>query len=184
MVPKLKRKSNIWHWGGGVVQDTLDLLKQRMGWGADEAKLSSIDTRDARIGQTLIYEFDIQVGSVVIPLRLSEEVTSWQYLQELPAPGDGDGGGHQTGVPKEGAVNAWRPEAFAATLAPFEVAGPVDLWIQDAEELRLAMPVRSPPPPLSLSRWRHIHAQHLVDNVECEIFIFYLFLNALRVGAA
>lgn len=128
-----------------AVSDTLDLLKQRMGWKADEVKLGSIDTRDAKIGQTLIYEFDIQVGGVVIPLRLSEEVTSWQYLQELPAPSsdaedneDGKGGGKQE--VKKGAVNVWHPEAFAATLAPFEVAGPVDLWIQDAEELRLAMP--------------------------------------------
>lgn len=132
------------------MQDTLDLLKQRMGWKADEVKLGSIDTRDAKIGQTLIYEFDIQVGGVVIPLRLSEEVTSWQYLQELPAPSsdaedneDGKGGGKQE--VKKGAVNVWHPEAFAATLAPFEVAGPVDLWIQDAEELRLAMPVRTSP---------------------------------------
>lgn len=127
------------------MQDTLDLLKQRMGWKADEVKLGSIDTRDAKIGQTLIYEFDIQVGSVVIPLRLSEEVTTWQYLQELPAPGSDneDEEGGEGEVTKEGAVNVWRPEAFAATLAPFEVAGPVDLWIQDAEELRLAMPVRA-----------------------------------------
>lgn len=113
------------------------MLKQRMGWKADEVKLGSIDTRDAKIGQTLIYEFDIQVGGTVIPLRLSEEVSTWQYLQELPAPGSGD-----QDVTREGAVSVWCPEAFAATLAPFEVAGPVDLWIQDAEELRLAMPVR------------------------------------------
>jgi len=119
-----------------AVSDTVDMLKQRMGWKADEVKLGSIDTRDAKIGQTLIYEFDIQVGGTVIPLRLSEEVSTWQYLQELPAPGSGD----QDLETKEGAVSVWRPEAFAATLAPFEVAGPVDLWIQDAEELRLAMP--------------------------------------------
>lgn len=133
------------------MQDTLDLLKQRMGWKADEVKLGSIDTRDAKIGQTLIYEFDIQVGSVVIPLRLSEEVATWQYLQELPASGsvDVDGEGGENEVKKEGAVNVWRPEAFAATLAPFEVAGPVDLWIQDAEELRLAMPVRASLSPYS-----------------------------------
>lgn len=117
------------------------MLKQQMGWKADEVKLGSIDTRDAKIGQTLIYEFDIQVGGMVIPLRLSEEVATWQYLQELPAPGSvGEGGENEV---KEGAVDVWRPEAFAATLAPFEVAGPVDLWIQDAEELRLAMPVRT-----------------------------------------
>jgi len=129
---------------GWVMQDTLDMLKQRMGWKADEVKLGSIDTRDAKVGQTLIYEFDIQVGSTVIPLRLSEEVATWQYLRELPAPGsvhvDGEGGEYEV---KDGAVNVWRPEAFVATLAPFEVAGPVDLWIQDAEELRLAMPVRA-----------------------------------------
>lgn len=115
-----------------------------MGWKADEVKLGSIDTRDAKIGQTLIYEFDIQVGSIVIPLRLSEEVVSWQYLQELPIPGSVtvDGEGNESEV-KEGAVNVWHPEAFAATLSPFEVAGPVDLWIQDAEELRLSMPVRA-----------------------------------------
>jgi len=116
-----------------------------MGWKADEVKLGSIDTRDAKIGQTLIYEFDIQVGSIVIPLRLSEEVVSWQYLQELPIPGSvpvgGEGG--ESEVKKEGAVNVWHPESFAATLSPFEVAGPVDLWIQDAEELRLSMPVRT-----------------------------------------
>lgn len=113
-----------------------------MGWKKEEVKLGNIDTRDAKIGQTLIYEFDIQVGDTVVPLRLSEEIVAWQYLQELPAPAsDSEEKDGEDGIGKGGAVDVWQPEAFSATLAPFQVAGPVDLWIQDAQELRLSMPV-------------------------------------------
>ncbi len=121
------------------VQSTVDSIIQRMGWSKDDVDLSRIDTRDARLGQTLIYEFDIRVGDVIIPLRLSEEITSWQYLDELP--GSGNENLEKAGDEEKGGIDVWRPEAFAAVLAPFQVAGPVDLWIQDAEELRLSMPV-------------------------------------------
>lgn len=121
-----------------AVSATVDSIIQRMGWSKDEVDLSRIDTRDARLGQTLIYEFDIRVGDVIIPLRLSEEITSWQYLDELP--GSGSENLEKAGDEEKGAIDVWRPEAFDAVLAPFQVAGPVDLWIQDAEELRLSMP--------------------------------------------
>ncbi len=123
------------------VQSTVDSIIQRMGWSKDDVDLSRIDTRDARLGQTLIYEFDIRVGDLIIPLRLSEEITSWQYLDELP--GSGNENLEKAGDEEKGGIDVWRPEAFAAVLAPFQVAGPVDLWIQDAEELRLSMPVCS-----------------------------------------
>ena len=146
------------------MQDTLDVLVENFGWKKDEVKLGSIDTKDAKVGQTLIYEFDIQVGDVIVPLRLSEEVSSWQYLQELPAPlsDSGPADGADTKERKDGAIDVWQPEAFSATLAPFEVAGPVDLWIQDAKELRLSMPVRHVPMFLTISFIGEVRKDYLI----------------------
>lgn len=116
------------------MQDILDLLKQCMGWKVDEVKLGSIDIRDVKIGQIFIYEFDIQVGGVVILLWFFEEVILWQYLQEffvlssdVEDNEDGKGGGKQE--VKKGVVNVWYFEVFVVMLVLFEVVGFVDFWI-------------------------------------------------------
>eukprot|EP00249_Psilotum_nudum_P012612 c23885_g1_i1 orf=539-1876(+) len=128
-----------------AISVAVDALVNSLGWSKDDVKISNIDTEDAKFGQTVIYEFDIQAGDAFLPLRLSEEITSWQYLVELPS-GEEDSLG--TGAmlatiddkQQQTAVGDERIGALTAVLAPFQLSGPVELWIQDAEQLRLALP--------------------------------------------
>lgn len=119
-----------------AVSDAADSLISKLGWSKDDVKISHIDTTDAKFGQTVVYEFDIQVGENVIPVRLSEDVSSWKYLEELPS-------GFDVTL-ADGAVPATfgdtQSNALRAVLAPFQLSGPVELWIQDGEQLRLAVP--------------------------------------------
>ncbi|KAH7276391.1 hypothetical protein KP509_39G004900 [Ceratopteris richardii] len=119
-----------------AVSDAADVLISAFGWTQDKVKIAHVDTTDSRFGQTLAYEFDVQVGDEVIPLRLSEEVQEWKYLEELPA-GSKDSLGIRT-LPAS--TEEPKLQVLEAILAPFQVAGPVELWIQDAEQLRLAVP--------------------------------------------
>ncbi|KAI5064228.1 hypothetical protein GOP47_0020898 [Adiantum capillus-veneris] len=119
-----------------AISDVTDALISSLGWNKDEVKLSHIDTTDSKFGQTLVYEFDIEIGDKVIPLRLSEEVQVWKYLEELPAWGD------EPLAIKTVPATLGEPhsQVLSAILAPFQLSGPVELWIQDAEQVRLAVP--------------------------------------------
>ncbi|MCO5613367.1 hypothetical protein L7F22_067643 [Adiantum nelumboides] len=121
-----------------AISDVTDALIMNLGWSKDEVKISHIDTTDSKFGQTLVYEFDIEIGGKMIPLRLTEEVQVWKYLEELPA-----GSGESLAI-KTIPVTLGEPhsQVLAAILAPFQLSGPVELWIQDAEQVRLAVPVR------------------------------------------
>lgn len=119
-----------------AVSDAADAIVSNLGWSKDEVKIAHIDTTDAKFGQTLVYEFDIEVGERVIPLRLSEEVLTWKYLEELPV------GINEPLAVKTVPATLGNPQSheLAAILAPFQLSGPVELWIQDAEQMRLAVP--------------------------------------------
>eukprot|EP00250_Pteridium_aquilinum_P014625 c22101_g1_i1 orf=646-1995(-) len=119
-----------------AVSDAADELISKLGWSKDEVKIAHIDTTDSKFGQTLVYEFDIQLGEKVIPLRLSEEVLNWRYLEELPA------GSSESFAVKTLPATSGNPQSqvLEAILAPFQLSGPVELWIQDAEQVRLAVP--------------------------------------------
>ncbi|MCO5609648.1 hypothetical protein L7F22_063878 [Adiantum nelumboides] len=119
-----------------AISDVTDALIMNLGWSKDEVQISHIDTTDSKFGQTLVYEFDIEIGGKMIPLRLTEEVQVWKYIEELPA-----GSGESLAI-KTIPVTLGEPDSqvLAAILAPFQLSGPVELWIQDAEQVRLAVP--------------------------------------------
>lgn len=119
-----------------AVTDAAEAIISNLGWNKDDVKIAHIDTTDSKFGQTLVYEFDIQVGDKVIPLKLSEEVQIWKYLEELP------GGNSDSLAVKTLPATLGNPQSqeLAAILAPFQLSGPVEFWIQDAEQVRLAVP--------------------------------------------
>lgn len=119
-----------------AVSAAADALISGLGWSKGDVKISHIDTTDAKFGQTLVYEFDIQVGDNIIPVKLSEDISFWQFLQELPS-GIGD-----TSMDKSvpAILGSTHSNSLDAVLAPFQLSGPVELWIQDADQLRLAVP--------------------------------------------
>ncbi|KAL3695324.1 hypothetical protein R1sor_009400 [Riccia sorocarpa] len=118
-----------------VVAEAAEAVVRQSGLRRDAVRISSVDMKDAKVGETVLYEFDIQVGDVVLPIKVREEITSWRFLEEVMAGYDRDNGGSGTNP-----MDVWNPDVLPATMKPFQLAGPVDLWISDAKDLRLAMP--------------------------------------------
>lgn len=109
-----------------------------LGLQADDFKISGFDVRDAMMGHSVAYEFDVEVDNKVLPFKLLEDVNRWDYV-DLPIfqfdepgrPGDEKGL-----VEKKASENGLSP-----VLAPFQLAGPMELWIQDAKDMRISLPV-------------------------------------------
>ncbi|GLJ37218.1 hypothetical protein SUGI_0754790 [Cryptomeria japonica] len=100
-----------------------DSIAQSVGWKAEEVEVSGVDKLDSMFGHATLYEFDLQIGKNVLPLRLAGDVNSWQVLE----------GGFEKGLVEEG-------QKLTPSLAPFQLAGPLELWIHDADNLRLSLP--------------------------------------------
>ncbi|BBN09756.1 hypothetical protein MPTK1_4g22400 [Marchantia polymorpha subsp. ruderalis] len=115
-----------------VVSEAAEAVVKQSGLKKEAIKISSVNMKDAKLGETVLYEFDIQVGDSVLPFMVREEITAWRFLEEVMASYDKDKGGNP--------VDVWNPEFMPAVMKPFQLAGPVDLWISDAKDLRLAMP--------------------------------------------
>lgn len=103
-----------------------------LGFQADDLKISGFDLRDAQVGHSMAYEFDVEVDKKVLPFKLLEDVDRWEYV-DLPIFRVEDESGL---VRKEKLENGLPP-----VLAPFQLAGPMELWIQDAKDMRLSLPV-------------------------------------------
>ncbi|EFJ33595.1 hypothetical protein SELMODRAFT_270469 [Selaginella moellendorffii] len=111
--------------GLGAVLEATDKIVQQLGWKREDVNVSRVYSR--RMGQALMYEFDIEIGGNIFPIKLAEDISTWRYVDELSNHGTDKAMvefGH------------WDD----AALAPFKIAGPVELWIQDAKDLRLAIP--------------------------------------------
>lgn len=99
--------------------------------------VSGFDVRDARVGKAVAYEFVIEIDKKVIPVKLLEDVSRWDFV-DLPffhPMSAGDNSLAEMGKNKDAVA---LPE-----LPPFQLAGPMELWIQDGDDMRLALPVSS-----------------------------------------
>jgi hypothetical protein len=54
-----------------------------MGWKPEEVKISNLNSIDTMIGHATLYKFDLHIGNAILPLRLSEDVTSWQFMEDV-----------------------------------------------------------------------------------------------------
>lgn len=108
------------------------------GFQADDFKISGFDLRDALVGHSLAYEFDVEIDNQVVPFKLLEDVNRWEFV-DLPIfrvekqvrPGD------EKGL----VVEQKRDNNGLPVLAPFQLAGPMEIWIQDAKDMRISLPV-------------------------------------------
>lgn len=111
-----------------------------LGFQSEEVKISGFDVRDALVGHAVSYEFDLEIDKKVLPIKLLEDVNRWEYV-DLPifqveqpnGPVDENGLVPMRNKKKSGDVSP--------VLAPFQLAGPMELWIQDANDMRLSLPV-------------------------------------------
>ena len=111
-----------------------------LGLHADDFKISGFNFRDALVGHSVEYEFDVEIDKQVVPFKLLEDVNRWDYVDlplfrmedEVPSP---------SGLDRNALVDTKSGNSLPV-LAPFQLAGPMEIWIQDAKHIRLSLPVR------------------------------------------
>lgn len=114
------------------MQDLKDTIIKGLGFNTDDdVKITGFDPREAEVGHSVEYQFDLEIDHKVIPFKLLEDVKRWDYV-DLPI----FRAEAQTGlVPKRAEENG------LPVLAPFMLAGPMELWIHDANDMRISLPV-------------------------------------------
>lgn len=107
------------------------------GLEADDFKISGFDVRDALVGRSVAYEFDVEIDNKVLPLKLLEDVNKWEYVDlpifQMERPVNPDEGNEL--------LERRKNDHQLPVLAPFQLAGPMELWIQDAKDTRISLPV-------------------------------------------
>jgi len=119
-----------------AISDLRDAIVKGLGFQAEGLKVSGFDVRDALVGHAVSYEFDIEVGRKVLPVRLLEDVNRWDFV-DLPIFRS------QADADATALAEIWRAgkgSIVEPTLPPFQLAGPMELWIQDGDDVRLALP--------------------------------------------
>ena len=118
-----------------------EAIVKGLGFQGDDLKINGFDIRDALVGRSVAYEFDVEIDNKVLPFKLMEDVNRWEYV-DLPIFRMEDAvrpGRYENGlVERKGSLDDGLP-----VLAPFQLAGPMELWIQDAKDMRISLPVSS-----------------------------------------
>ncbi|KAJ3696157.1 hypothetical protein LUZ60_001534 [Juncus effusus] len=107
---------------------------------SSDLKISGFDARDARVGQAVAYEFDIQIGKKSIPIKLLEDVSQWTFADLPLVETDGGDGLEEGNSLAEMSEKKRKKIRVLPELPPFQLAGPMELWIQDGDDMRLALP--------------------------------------------
>ncbi|KAI3958791.1 hypothetical protein MKX01_023467 [Papaver californicum] len=113
-----------------AISDLKEAIVKGLGFQSDEFKISGFDSKDALVGYSVAYEFDIEIDNKVLPFKLLEDVKSWEYV-DLPI-------FRSEEEEMNGLVKS--DDSVLPVLAPFQLAGPLELWIQDAKDMRLSLP--------------------------------------------
>ncbi|XP_073307032.1 protein TUNICAMYCIN INDUCED 1-like [Primulina huaijiensis] len=119
-----------------AIKDLKEAIVKGLGFQSDEITISGFDLRDALVGKSVAYEFDVQIDNQVLPFKLLEDVKRWEYV-DLPI--------FQMEDPSKPRyenrlVEGRRLDDQMPVLAPFQLAGPMELWIQDAKDMRISLP--------------------------------------------
>ncbi|XP_020234007.1 uncharacterized protein LOC109814077 [Cajanus cajan] len=114
-----------------AISDLKDAIVKGLGFNTeDEVKITGFDPRDAEVGHSVEYQFDLEIDHQVIPFKLLEDVKRWDYV-DLPI---------FRAQAQTGLVKKQPSENRLPVLAPFMLAGPMELWIHDANDMRLSLP--------------------------------------------
>ncbi|XP_057788034.1 protein TUNICAMYCIN INDUCED 1-like [Salvia miltiorrhiza] len=119
-----------------AISDLKEAIVKGLGLQADDFKISGFDLRDALVGRSVAYEFDVEIENKVLPLKLLEDVNRWEYV-DLPIfqMENSARPGEENVLLERRKVDDQMP-----VLAPFQLAGPMELWIQDAKDMRISLP--------------------------------------------
>ncbi|XP_059653122.1 protein TUNICAMYCIN INDUCED 1-like [Cornus florida] len=119
-----------------AISDLKESIIKGLGFQAEDFKISGFDFRDALVGKSVAYEFDVEIDNKVLPVKLLEDVKRWEYV-DLPIFRVDDSARSSE---ENGLVERQKLENGLPVLAPFQLAGPMELWIQDAKDMRLSLP--------------------------------------------
>ncbi|GAB4838381.1 Protein TUNICAMYCIN INDUCED 1 [Ancistrocladus abbreviatus] len=117
-----------------AISELKDAIIKGLGFQSEGFKVSGFDVRDALVGQSVAYEFNVEIDDKVLPFKLLEDVNRWEYV-DLPI--------FRIEEPKSsenGLIDRRMLENVVPVLAPFQLAGPMEIWIQDAKDMRLSLP--------------------------------------------
>ncbi|PWA81108.1 hypothetical protein CTI12_AA178920 [Artemisia annua] len=120
-----------------AITDLKESIVKGLGLQSDDLKISGFDSRDALVGRSVAYEFDVEIDDKVLPFKLLEDVNRWEYV-DLPifrVEEQARGVGDENALVEKKGVGERLP-----VLAPFQLAGPMELWIQDGKDMRLSLP--------------------------------------------
>ncbi|KAF3434599.1 hypothetical protein FNV43_RR21684 [Rhamnella rubrinervis] len=120
-----------------AISDLKDATVKFLGLQADDLKISGFDVREAMVGHSVAYEFDVEVDNKVLPFKLLEDVNRWDYV-DLPIFHVEEPG--RTSDEKGLVEKKTSESGLSPVLAPFQLAGPMELWIQDAKDMRISLP--------------------------------------------
>lgn len=115
-----------------AISDLKESIVKGLGFQAEDFKIFGFDLRDALVGRSVSYEFDVEIDNKVVPLKLLEDVKRWEFV-DLPIFRVERG-------EENGLVERRTLENQLPVLAPFTLAGPMELWIQDAKDMRISLP--------------------------------------------
>jgi hypothetical protein len=113
--------------------DLKEAIVKGLGFQADDFKISGFDLRDALVGRSVAYEFDVEIDDKILPFKLLEDVNRWEYV-DLPIFRVDES------RDKNGLVKPENKDDGLPVLAPFQLAGPMEIWIQDAKDMRISLP--------------------------------------------
>ncbi|WJX22123.1 Protein TUNICAMYCIN INDUCED 1 [Trifolium repens] len=112
--------------------DLKESIVKGLGFTAeDDIKITGFDPREAQVGHSVEYQFDVEIDDKVVPFKLLEDNKRWDYV-DLPIFRVED----QNGLVQKNRVE----RNGLPVLAPFQLAGPMELWIQDAKDMRISLP--------------------------------------------
>ncbi|RAL45004.1 hypothetical protein DM860_003763 [Cuscuta australis] len=116
-----------------LIHDLKESIAKGLGFKEEDFKISGFDWRDVLVGRSVAYEFDVEIDDKVLPFKLLEDVNRWEYV-DLPI------FRVQDPAEEKGLVEKNKLESEMPVLAPFTLAGPMELWIQDGKNMRLSLP--------------------------------------------
>ncbi|XP_078175737.1 tunicamycin induced protein [Carex rostrata] len=121
-----------------AITDLKDAIVKGLGLQSD-LKVSGFDVRDALVGKAVAYEFVIEIGKKMIPVKLLEDVSRWDFV-DLPFFHRMNGGNEAKEGNSLAKMGKKKDSIDLPELPPFQLAGPMELWIQDGDDMRLAIP--------------------------------------------
>ncbi|KAL4555931.1 hypothetical protein LXL04_038565 [Taraxacum kok-saghyz] len=119
-----------------ALSDLKDAIVKGLGIQSENLNLFGFDLKGALVAQSM--EFDLQVDNNILPIKLLDDVNKWEHV-DLPTflVEDPVRLSDEKGLVEKNRLSG----KSLPSLPPFQLAGPMELWIQDAKDMRLFLPV-------------------------------------------